>query len=32
MNKGAKAIFTCSPDFAYGDEGYPPVAKKNKSN
>ena len=25
MSVGEKATLTCTPDFAYGDDGYPPV-------
>ena len=29
MNKGAKAVLTCPPDYAYGANGYPPVIPAN---
>ena len=29
MKLGEKAILTCSPDFAYGPSGYPPVIPPN---
>ena len=29
MELGEKAILTCSPDYAYGASGYPPVIPKN---
>ena len=29
MELGEKAILTCSPDYAYGSSGYPPVIPKN---
>jgi len=25
MSKGERANLTCTPDFAYGDRGFPPV-------
>ncbi len=25
MQKGERAVLTCSPDAAYGEDGYPPV-------
>ena len=29
MNKGAKATLTCPADYAYGENGYPPVIPPN---
>ena len=29
MAKGERAILTCSPDYAYGPRGYPPVIPPN---
>ena len=29
MELGETAILTCSPDYAYGAAGYPPVIPKN---
>jgi FKBP-type peptidyl-prolyl cis-trans isomerase len=29
MNKGAKAILTCSPSYGYGEKGYPRVIQPN---
>merc|ERR1719473_648764 len=29
LNKGAKAILTCPPDYAYGSRGFPPVIPPN---
>ena len=29
MSKGEKAQLTCPPDYAYGENGYPPVIPKN---
>ena len=29
MNKGAKAVLTCPPEYAYGENGYPPVIPAN---
>lgn len=29
MSIGEKSILTCSPDYAYGSQGYPPVIPKN---
>ncbi|XP_039272528.2 peptidyl-prolyl cis-trans isomerase FKBP1A-like [Styela clava] len=29
MSKGQRAKLTCSPDYAYGAAGYPPVIPKN---
>ena len=28
MSVGEKATLTCTPDYAYGDDGYPPVIPK----
>jgi len=25
MSKGERATLTCTPDYAYGDDGYPPI-------
>ena len=29
MKLGEKAVLTCSPDYAYGQRGYPPVIPQN---
>ncbi len=29
MSIGEKSVLTCSPDFAYGAQGYPPVIPRN---
>merc|ERR1712046_31011 len=29
MNVGEKSTLTCSPDYAYGAQGYPPVIPRN---
>lgn len=29
MSKGEKAKLTCTPDYAYGAQGYPPVIPEN---
>jgi FK506-binding protein 1 len=29
MSIGEKSILTCTPDYAYGAQGYPPVIPKN---
>jgi FK506-binding protein 1 len=29
MSKGEKAKLTCSPDYAYGAKGFPPVIPAN---
>ena len=29
MNLGEKCVLTCSPDYAYGARGYPPVIPEN---
>ena len=31
LNKGAKAVLTCPPDYAYGANGYPPVIPPNST-
>lgn len=31
MSVGTKAILTCSPDYAYGPKGYPPVIPPNST-
>lgn len=31
MSLGEKAILTCSPDYAYGARGYPPVIPPNST-
>ena len=28
MSVGEKATLTCTPDYAYGEDGYPPVIPK----
>ncbi|KAG9043548.1 FK506 binding protein proline rotamase rapamycin-binding protein [Tulasnella sp. UAMH 9824] len=29
LSVGQKAVLTCSPDYAYGDRGFPPVIPPN---
>jgi hypothetical protein len=29
MSKGERAKLTCTPDYAYGERGYPPVIPQN---
>lgn len=29
MTKGEKSLLTCTPDYAYGPRGYPPVIPPN---
>ncbi|XP_041484843.1 peptidyl-prolyl cis-trans isomerase Fkbp12-like [Lytechinus variegatus] len=31
MSKGERATLTCSPDYAYGAKGYPPVIPPNST-
>ena len=31
MSKGERAKLTCSPDYAYGAKGYPPVIPANST-
>ncbi|CAD8059594.1 unnamed protein product [Paramecium primaurelia] len=31
LSKGEKAILTCPPDYAYGQNGYPPVIPPNST-
>lgn len=31
LSLGEKAILTCSPDYAYGERGYPPVIPPNST-
>ena len=31
MSKGQRAKLTCTPDYAYGAEGYPPVIPANST-
>ncbi len=31
MVKGERAVLTCSPEYAYGEDGYPPVIPENST-
>ncbi|KAG9017051.1 FK506 binding protein proline rotamase rapamycin-binding protein [Tulasnella sp. 427] len=31
LSLGQKAVLTCSPDFAYGPRGYPPIIPPNST-